>query len=177
MVQLNSKGDEDGFSLVEVLIAMGILTIGLLGLLAMFAQAVAVVGFGEDNLVAKQKAREALESIYTARNTSQISFSMIRNASNGGIFVEGFQPLYTPGPDGLLATDDDATPEVMVTAGDDGVLGTGDDETKTLEQYSRDVSIVDVTEDLRKVIITVRYKTDRGDEREYTIASLVSRFR
>ncbi|MFQ5738227.1 MAG: prepilin-type N-terminal cleavage/methylation domain-containing protein [Acidobacteriota bacterium] len=166
-----------GFTLIEVLVSMLVLTVALVGLLSVFTQAIVVTSFGQDDLIAKQKAREALESIYTARNTNQISFSMIRGVSRGGIFVEGFQPLYTPGPDGLLATVDDAEPETMVTPGSDGMVGTPDDEIRSLNAYQREVVIQESGEDLRKVTVTVRYRGGRGIPRDYQISSFVSRFR
>ena len=89
---------DSGFMLIEIMISSLILVIGLLSLLSLYTHAVATVSFSEDDLLAKQKAREALESLFTARNTSQISFSSIDSPESGGIFLSGPQPLRLPGP-------------------------------------------------------------------------------
>ena len=52
---------------------------------------------------------EAVESIYTARNTQQLGFGAIANTNAaGGIFKPGYQPLLAAGADGLVGTTEDA---------------------------------------------------------------------
>src|SRR5712671_6009729 len=73
-----------GFSLLEVVISMAILTIGLVSLLGVFGIAMASTQDSQQDMIAKQLANEALESIVTARNTSQVSWSQVQNIANGG---------------------------------------------------------------------------------------------
>ena len=171
--------NEQGFTLIEFMIATIILVIGLLGLLALYSYALATVTLSDENSIAKQKARETLESIYTARNTSQISFSMINNVSNGGIFVDGELPLTTPGNDGLVGTADDGNVEIMITAGDDGIVGTEDDETKTLDYFTRQIIITQpaTASDLKGIQVIITYTTPTGLTQQYTVNSLISRYR
>ncbi|MBZ5631299.1 MAG: prepilin-type N-terminal cleavage/methylation domain-containing protein, partial [Acidobacteriia bacterium] len=96
-----------GFSLIEVMFATVILAVGLLALLAVFAQAVSATKYSREDQVAKQKAREALEGVYSARNDTSIGFADIQNIANGGIFKDGFQPLYLPGTNGIVGTAQD----------------------------------------------------------------------
>src|SRR5437867_2328872 len=95
-----------GFSLVEFMVAMVVLLVGLLGMLGLFTHSLLAMKFAGDSLIAKQKAREALESIFTARDTQQVSFAQLNNVSNGGIFLNGLQTLKDPGNDGLVGTAD-----------------------------------------------------------------------
>ena len=101
--QGHSKGlsGSRGFGTVEVLAAFFVLTVALTSLLALMAHGVATMKLVEDDIIAKQKAREALESIYTSRNTQQITFDMINNTTTiPGIFLAGFQPLREANPAG-----------------------------------------------------------------------------
>ncbi len=174
-----------GVTLIEVMIATGILVIGLVGLLGMFSHALATVAIVKDDLIARQKVREAMESIYTARNTSQVVFDDIENVADGGIFLDGPQSLLVAGNDGLLGTADDGAPEVMLHPGPDGQLGTGDDVSLSLARFQRTIAIEPILEDdgtvnpdIREVTVTVQYPSSVGGaERSLQVTSYVSRFR
>ena len=79
---MRSSNAEQGFSLIEVMVAMFLLTVGLVSLSGLYGQAIGTMQLAQQRLIVKQKVREALESIYTARNTQQITFNMIRNVSD-----------------------------------------------------------------------------------------------
>ena len=102
------KHPQQGFALLETLIAIVVLMIGLLAVLATFAMAVSNTTAVQNDSIARQKAAEAIESIYTARQTGQLTFNQIQNVGAGaGIFKVGFTPMMDPGPDGLDNTADD----------------------------------------------------------------------
>lgn len=172
-----------GFTLIEVSVALLVLVIGLLQLLTVLTQAALVLNFAQEDLIAKQKVQQALESIYTARNTQQVTFEMILNTSAGGIFLDGARPLTTAGADGLAGTADDGAVETIVFAGSDGLLGTADDEIRLLNNFTRQIQIDPVliagttSADLRQVTVTIRYATARGFVRLYQTSSYVSCFR
>src|SRR3954471_5907397 len=67
------SGDE-GFTLIEVMIAIVVMSVGLLAVIASFATAISATQSAEEDLIARQKVLEAMESIYTARNAQQIPF-------------------------------------------------------------------------------------------------------
>ena len=83
--------------MLEATVASVILVVGLVGLAGLFSQSLTFLQYTREDLIAKQKAREALESVYSARNDATIGFAGIQNVSNGGIFIDGFNPLFLAG--------------------------------------------------------------------------------
>jgi prepilin-type N-terminal cleavage/methylation domain-containing protein len=188
------RSAQRGFTLIETMIAVAIMSIGILTLIATFATAIGATQTSEENLIARQKTLEAMESIYTARNTQQVSFSQISNFPTG-IFTAGATQLLCAGPDGLVNTTDDvpcpangpcsAGPECVVMPGPDGILGTPDDRAMSLGNFTRQIQITNVLEadgsanqTLKQVVVTVSY-TPTGSPvlRNYTVDALISSYR
>jgi prepilin-type N-terminal cleavage/methylation domain-containing protein len=193
----NRSHREDGFTLIEVMIAIVVMTLGLLAVIASFATAVATTQSAEEDLIARQKALEAMESIYTARNSQQISFASIANVSSGGIFLNGALPLTCAGPDGLVGTADDVAckttagatcpsggAECMVLPGRDGVLGTADDQIMSLGNFTRTITINPVllangttNANMMAITISVSYTKDGWRApRVFTANGLISSY-
>lgn len=178
---------QQGFSLIEVLMSTVVLTVGMIGVLGVFATAIAATQTAQQDMIAKQLATEAMESIFTARNTSQLQWLQIQNVGAGtnpdGIFVTGFQPINLPGPDGILGTADDANagPEVLQSPGPDGIVGTADDPAPMqLTNYQRSIVIAPWpgSTTLRTVRITIRYDTPQSRvQKQYILTALISTFR
>lgn len=184
-----------GFTLLEVMIAIVVMTVGLLALVASFAAALAATKSSQWDLIARQKALEALESIYTARNSNQVGFAAINNLPAPGIFSIGPQALNSAGPDGILGTADDvpfpangvcpAGPECVVLPGPDGILGTADDIPMSLSTFTRSIAIVPVLQanglanpNLRQAIVTINYTVPgTALQKTYTVNALISSFR
>lgn len=175
-----------GFSLLEVLIASLVLTMGLVGILSVFAVALAGTQSSQQDMIVKQLASEAMESIFTARNTSQIQWLQIQNVGAGtvpdGIFVTGFQPIHQSGADGILGTADDAAaPALTLTMpGPDGIVGTADDVQLSLAGYTRSIAIGTVagTSALRTVTITIQYTVPPlMKQRSYVMTGYISQYR
>ncbi len=185
-----------GFTLIETMIAVALMAIGILTLVATFGEAVGATQYAEQNMIARQKALQALESVYTARNTSQLTFAQIANTTSGGIFVASEQMLCA-GPDGLVNTTDDvncpasgpcaAGPECIVLPGPDGVLGTADDVPFSLANMTRSINITNalnpdgsLNTTLKIVTVTITYVTNGATAagpaaiRTYTINALVA---
>ena len=105
-----TKSRTGGFTLIEVMIAMIVLVVGLCGLLGLFALSLGRLTGVKDDLIAREKAREILESIYAARDAGSLTFAQIQNSGSGnGVFLTGYQPLYKAGADGVIGTTDDST--------------------------------------------------------------------
>ena len=171
---------ESGFSLVETLIAMGILATGLLSLAAVFAMGLNQLRGSSASLIAREKAREAVESVHTARDTRVITWAQIRNTGNGGVFLTGAQPLRLAGNDGLVGTADDGDIETSLAPGDDNILGTDDDITTQLDTYTRTITISDIVTNgvpnpsLRRLVVTIGFRVGSSN-RTYTLTTFISR--
>ena len=192
----NIRRKSRGFSLIEVMIAMVVLTVGLLAVIASFATAIAATQSAQEDLIARHKALDAMESIYTARNSQQIPFSSIANQANGGVFKGGPQPLLCAGPDGLVGTGDDVPcttvagavcpnggVECMVLPGPDGILGNADDQIMSLANFRRTITISQVLQPngqvnpyLMAVTIAVTYTKAGWPARTYTADGLISSY-
>lgn len=189
------SSQQRGFTIIETMIAVAIMSIGILTLIAAFATAVGATQNAQENLIARQKALEATESIYTARNAQQIAFSQIGNIASGGIFTNGATQLLSAGPDGLVNTADDlnfpangpcpAGPECLKLPGPDGILGTADDVGMSLANFTRTIQIGTVLEadgvtidpNLKQIVVTVSYSTGTSTvPRTYTVNALISAF-
>jgi prepilin-type N-terminal cleavage/methylation domain-containing protein len=177
------RNPQAGFTVVEVLIAAVILSVGLVALLGLFTAGITSVQNAQEQLIARQKAKETLEAIYSARNSNQVNFDMIQNSADGGIFTGGTQQLLESGADGIPGTADDGNVEEIVMPGPDQVLGTADDEHRSLTEFQREIAFRPLfradgsfNADLRQIDVTVSYLT-AGKRRSYNLSGYISRYR
>jgi len=175
------RTEPQGFALLETLIAIVVLMIGLLAVLATFALAIGNTTSVQYDSVARQKAAEAMESIFTARQTSQLSFDRIQNVGSGtGIFIAGFNPMTDPGPDGLDGTGDDVPATPIRLPGRSGTItNTAADVLVDLGNFSRQIQIANVAgnPNIRQITVTVRYPVPQGWYRSYQVQALISSYR
>ena len=169
------RGQAAGFTLIETMIAMAVLAGGLLALAQVFTFGVAAIAAGGAHIIAREKATEAVESVYAARDTRTITWAQVLNEAGGGIFIDGAGPLTQAGADGLVNTADDGDVETIMHPGPDGELGTGDDIDERLDQFTREIAITDVSPNLRRIRVTIRYVAG-GGWREYFVETLISAF-
>lgn len=188
---------ESGFSLIEVVVSMAVLTIGLVSLLGMFGLAMAATQTTQQDMIAKQLANESYESIVTARNTAQINWDQIQNvnstncpitgAATCGIFLTNAQQIYLAGADGIYGTADDSTAGLRQTLkdpGPDGVFGTADDVLIPLTGFQRTILISGLNDangnlisSVRSVTITVQYSAPQMQlQKTYILNSYISQF-
>lgn len=184
-VTQDRRPGERGFTLIEVIVAMTVLTVGLLSLVGVFTAGLKRVSASSSQLIAREKAREAVESVHAARDTGRLSWGNIQNVADGGIFLSGAQSLHEPGVDGIANTaDDDAAPlETMHKPGPDGILGTADDQDILLHDFTREVAIAPLNfpntgtlnPNLRQITVNVRYRVD-DMWRTYTLVTYISSY-
>jgi len=179
MNDIRSNKRERGFTLIETMIAMVILSFGILSVAACYTQGIQASNSNQMSFIAQQKAQEAMETIFTARDSGTLTFANIANVSQGGLFLDGPQRLCDAGPDGVLGTADDNCnmPNVIVTGpGSDNILGTGDDTVINLNPWmTRTIAITPVngTQQLNQVTITVNY-TYQGRTTQFVLVSYIS---
>ncbi len=170
-----------GFTLIETMVAMVIMSVGILSLAAVYTQGLGAAYKSQIQFIAQQKAMAAMESIFTARDTSILSYAQINNVSQGGVFKDGAQPMLAPGPDGLYGTADDDTnsPDSIVTGpGADRILGTADDVVTNLNPWmTRTILIVPVnaTPNLKQITVTVQYNF-QGQVRQFQVICYISNY-
>jgi len=192
----NARRKEEGFTMIEVMIAIVVMSVGLLAVIASFATAIAATQSAEEDLIARHKVLDAMESIYTARNAQQIPFASVANVSAGGIFLDGAQPMKCAGPDGLVGTADDVNcltqagalcpdggAECMSVPGPDGILGTADDTIMSLGNFTRTISVTpvllsngNVNNNMMAISITVSYTKAGIPARSFTANGLISAY-
>lgn len=171
---------QSGFSLLEVIVAMAVMSFGILSLVAVFTAGITFSDATQYDYIAEKKAEQAVECLFSARNTGLKSWADIQNKSAGGIFLDGPQQLLAPGPDGLVGTDKDnaSKPDVVIVGpGPDGIMGTSDDITIPLTGMTREIQIINVAQqpNLRKIVVIIRYKVGRL-KRTYRLVSYISAF-
>jgi len=184
---------ESGFTLIEVMFSMVVMTVGLVSLLSVLCLAMASTQTSEEHDIAKRLANEAVESILTVRETTQYSWSDIANTGSGGIFLSGPQPIDCPGADGIVGTADDAAcgPLVLDMPGPSGVVTTpsgspcaAPDNCVPLTNYTRTIAITPYTVNgvavstLDNILVTITYIDPQWKvPQTYVLQTLVSQYR
>ena len=151
---------ESGVTILEMVVAMLILTVGLLGLAASIGYAVTVSNKGRNVTNSKLLVVSLLEQMETLRNTEQLTFAQIRNQGStdpnpdlGATrpfvgFPTAFQPLsMNPGPDGIYGTADD-------------------DSASVVPGYQRQITITNLSANLKRIQVTLRYPDAGGHLRD-----------
>jgi len=171
---------ESGISLIETMIAMLVLTVGAIGMAAMFLQGMRTTASSPTELVATQKAAEAIESVFSARDSHTITWNELRNTDQG-IFVKNAQPMMVAGTDGILGTADDGKvgnatgvlESVVLPGPDQDLSKTADNKTETLRGFTREIRISDVTDDLRLITVIIEYPAGATTQ-TYTLTTYIS---
>ena len=124
---------EAGFSYIDVMIAVVILLVGILGLVSAITGAIFQTKGQEQQLSAKQIATSTMESIMSVKETdaARLGWNKVGNICvttpcpvPQGIFQNGVQP-------------------VEMDAGPDEVLGTADDNGAVMTGFTREIIIRD----------------------------------
>lgn len=119
---MNGKS-ENGFSYIDVMIALIILMLGVLALMSGISGSVLQANGQEQQLLAKHIAASTMESVLSVKETDPARLGWIAVGNVGsnpdrggifrGIFLTGLQPVYlNAGPDEVLGTADDNGPQV-----------------------------------------------------------------
>lgn len=191
--------DQNGFSYIDVMIALVILLIGILGAAGALAANIFRSYEAEKVIIAKQLALSSMESIFAAReikpaaaadvNARMLAWKSIGNVGSNpvsgvpqGIFLTGYCPVRANnGADGIIGTADDACSGTGPC-----VVGANSNTSAVLRGFERRITIVDVDDPerpaasgyeigFRRIDITIRYQVN-GMFREYTTSSMISTY-
>jgi len=164
-----TKG-EAGFTLIEAVIAILILTIGLIGTAAAITYALQFGAVSRNLSSAKSVIVATIEEVEALRNVRRLDFKQVANVGsvdnvgspnlfNG--FSTGFKPVsLSPGPDAVNGTDDD-----LRDPGADGNYGTPDDfdnQGLVRSGYMRNITVTNLSDTLKRVEVRVRYLGSSG---------------
>lgn len=164
------RSPEGGFSLLEMLVAILIMTIALLGVASAISYALMASNRGRGVTNAKMLVVSILEQMETLRDTRALTYDEISNSQVVGSNFSGFpysatdfRPVSTvPGKDGVFGTADD-----LINAGVDTVFGTADDFTDpslARPGVTRQILITPFPTNpfIKKIQVTLRYSPGEG---------------
>jgi len=166
---MEQQTKEKGFSYLEVMFSILIMTIGILGSLSAISMAMIREREAEDINVSRQISSSTLESIFATRDlrtTTAISnWDAINNDTvTGGVFKSGWTPIrQDSGIDGINGTADDAC-----ATGTNCVVSGYTNSSPEINGFQRRIVISDIAETSvptirkKKVIISVRYLVGSG---------------
>ena len=170
-----SLRSHSGFSLLETVFAIGLLSAGALGMAGIFTQGMKQTSSAPSQAILAEKAVEAIESVFSARDSHLLTWAQLQNVSKGGVFIDGPTKLTTDGPDGAVNTADDGPVESFVLPGPDQTIGTTDDVTVTLTNFTRQIQITALSVDLRSITVTITYTTGTATS-SYVLTAYISDF-
>lgn len=162
--------NERGFSLAETIIAIGVLTTGIIGAASVLVTGMQKLSSAPADVIVTQKATQAVESVFAARDSKKLTWAQINNVSNGGVFLDGPQPVDLPGVDGLVGTADDAAAGIEYIDLPNQQIA--------LTSYTRQIQITDVAGEnsmLRKVVVTITFQ-DGPTTRSYVLTTYISSY-
>ncbi len=156
---------EKGFSYIETIISLVIISIGMLGAISALTWGIFYIQEAEKVTRAKELANSTIESIFAVRDLSVVTSNsasnttlntgwnsiMNKSGTNTGIFVSGAFPVReSPGADGIYGTADDSC-----------AAGNSCSNNPEVKGYTRLINITDIVENSvvrkRRIDVTISY--------------------
>jgi len=134
MQNINGSKNEAGFSYIDVMVAMVILLIGILGLLSGISASVLLSRGQQQQLTARHIAATTMESIMSAKETKDLDRMGWKSIGNVGSNIEAGVPK------GIFVV---GVKLVKPGAGADEILGTADDDGVVMDGFQREIVIID----------------------------------
>lgn len=190
---MKNSREESGFSYIDVMIALLILMVGLLGAVQALTANLLRSYETEKAIIAKQMAFSTIESIFAARDIGQkgavegwdsignVGANLVKGEYKG-IFLKEWRPVRSDlGWDGVAGTRDDAcdAPGSCHTTGKPG------NASAVIEGFERRVEITDL-QDIdrpspphaiarRRIDVTVRYQMNQLT-RQQTVSTIIANY-
>lgn len=169
-----------GFTMMETMISIIILTVGLLALAAAISYAVTIGSVSRNITESKTVIISTLDQIDALAKTKRLSFSQIANVGSvenpvaPAIPFSGF--LNPRGGDNAYGTADDTFQAIYLEPGADGIYGTADDSGTVRAGFTRNIFIeqLDGNPYLKKITVTVRYPGSAGKQMKLTGVSYLN---
>jgi len=173
------RRSQAGFSMLETVVAIAVMAVGVLSLAGMLASSLAYMSTSQYDYIAQQEAAKSIESIFTARDMGQATWSTICNIGNGPscAFTAAPTQLCAAGPDGIYGTADDNCAQIdsILQPGLDGTFTTP--KLQPLAGFTRTIAITPVAgvANLNSIKVTINYKVG-SISRQYVLITNISNF-
>lgn len=159
------RKSESGVTILEMVVAMMVLTVGLLGLAAAIGYAVTVSNKGRNVTNSKLLVVSILEQMETLRNTNQLTFRQIANV--GSVDNTGASTTFAGFPS--------AFQNVTTNPGADGIYGTADDDqTTAVPGFTRQIQITSLNTNLKRIQVTLQYPDTNGQTQQLVAVSYLN---
>lgn len=184
---------QNGFSYIDVMIAIVIMTVGVLALASALTANLIRSYETDKRIIAKQMALSSIESIMSARNIQRSGtiegWKSIGNVGHNivdgtprGVFIKGWTPIREDlGWDGIAGTIDDACP----ATGPCNVAGRPINKSNVLKGFERKIVITDVQDaesptppnpiTRRRIDVEIKYYIN-GLSRDEKVSTLVTNY-
>lgn len=189
----NRMKKEQGFSYIDVMIAIVIMMVGILALVSALTANMIRTYESERRIIAKQMALSTIESIISAKDISRVGviegWDSLKNVQTGlpngqinGIFLTGFRPVREDsGWDGVAGTIDDAC-----DAGSPCVVtGRTSNVSPVIKNFQRKIEISDIEDPerpsptysiyRRRIVVTIRFNVNQA-VREEVVSTIIAKY-
>ncbi|MEW6732646.1 MAG: prepilin-type N-terminal cleavage/methylation domain-containing protein [Acidobacteriota bacterium] len=184
---------DKGFTLLEAIIAILIMTTALIALSAALVVGVNLPSYARRREVAKQLGTLIMENIIANKEASRNGFTfdnLAYTTTTLGLFEPpvgmpdtqvGARPMYQPGTDGIYGTaDDDDMPnflEFQIHPGNDGQYNTGNEDILRLSEYSYKIYITNIDNTTKQVDVVVYFTTPFRSANSITLVCQLTDFK
>jgi type II secretory pathway pseudopilin PulG len=183
---MTRTNNEAGFSYIDLMIAIVIMMVGILGLTGALTVNLMRSYETDSQLLAKQHALSTIESIFSAREIHALGsvdgWNSIGNVGNNpgddgqarGIYLTGFNPIRAEeGGDGVFGTADDACASGVACPSP----GHSPNTSAELKGFLRKIEITDIANQpgKRRVDVTIRYAVNRA-YRDEKMSTMITNF-
>jgi len=187
------KRGQEGFSYIDVMIAIVIMMIGILAMVGALAANIVRSMESEKRIMAKQLALSTIESITSAKDIERVGvvdgWDSLRNVmgsvpagETNGIFVTGYNPVRVDsGWDGVAGTVDDA----CSGSGPCTVSGRTTNTSALMNGFQREIVITDVADSerpsppnpitRRRIDVNIRYFVNQATRQE-TASTIITNY-
>lgn len=160
-IKQNSRTREAGFTLVESIIAIAIISIGLIGTAAAISTALKFSRAGRVVTEAKAIALAQIEQIHSLRDSRRLNFRQINNVGPyldntlAKVSFNGFENGFY---------------HVSSTPGTDGIFGTSDDPASDPDKadFTRETVISNPVPNFKKIVVKVKFRVNDNSFSEIT---------
>ena len=152
------KFQSKGFTLLEIIITLFIVTVGMGGAFVIIQRSFIVMSVAESRLIAANLTQEGIEIIRNIRDTNWLE----GQDWDSGLSVGDWEAQYNEG-DGELT----AWTGLYLNIDEDGFYSYKDSGTYTTTKFKRKITISDKEADKMKIAVDVSWKERGGTEHNY----------